>query len=247
MPYQSVSLLNLTGVNTKLKMVQKGCELDAIKLFDMKKQSLTIAAVFISLSLCSQTKNDNSLSFSDTVEKYFDYAKLRQVSCIEVPAGIYSVSFRVGKHNLPHDFQSSNQSLTSLNELMINAIKTSAGKVVLKKKKVKYLLLFYFNTILGCNSSGDTTKVSDNLYSEVSKILGRQLYSVDTSLKRLIKKENNYYVLQPVSIDDNNPAITIKSSGGGFKNCIGQRVLTKQEVEAMEKMIQELRQKKGEN
>ncbi len=146
---------------------------------------------------------------------------------------------------MPFDFQSSAYSFDALNTLFINVIKVSVAKVGLKKRKGKYLQLVYFNTLLGCNSNNDTIKLSNNIYSDVSKILSYQISAIEASFKKSINKPDNYYILEPVSINDNNSAIL--SGGYGFKNDIKQKILTPKEIELLEKRIQEAKNNKIKN
>jgi hypothetical protein len=198
-----------------------------------------LIGLFLALMLCtkSQIQLNSKASFADTVRKYFDYNSLSGVPCTDVPPGIYALSFRVNRHNVPYDFQCSADSLEALKTLLINAIKISAGKAPLKKSKKKYLQFCYFNILLWCNSSGDTTKLNDNIYSDLSKLLSTQLSAIEKSFKTSIKKADEYHVLEIVNINDNNP--NIRKNEIGFRNDTkSSTLLTKEEVEMIIKEIE---------
>lgn len=194
-----------------------------------------IAFFCFSISAYSQNKKDNKVSFSDTVEKYFDYDRLSQISCIDVPPGIYSFSFRIDTLNNPYDFNSSTDSLEILNALFKNAIRVALRRVTFERSNKKYLLLAYFNTLLRCNSSNDTTALSENLYAEITKILRYQLSTIETSIGKLISTGDDYYIFPTVCIDDNNLSNKIKRKG--FRNDARQRTATPEEIESFEKKI----------
>ena len=201
--------------------------------------------MIFSLLSKSQSKESNDASFADTVKKYFDYNKLNQIPCSETPPGIYALSFRIDKSNKPFDFQWSADSLETLKGFFIDAIKVSADKVGFEKSKKRYLQLCYFNILLWCNSSNDTTKLSNNIYSDLSKLLSNQLTSIEKTFKKSIKDKNDYRVLETVVINDNNPNQLKLSTR--FQNDTGQRSVTKEEIEKMELMIQEIKRKKEKN
>jgi hypothetical protein len=207
----------------------------------MKKYFNLIFCIFCINVASSQNSGVVRVSFADTIAKYFNYDTLRQIPCAKSPPGIYAVAFRLHKKKVSFDSPLYTDSLSELNTLFVSAIRNSLGKMHLKKKNKKYLQFFYFNTLLGCNSINDTAKFSGNINSEVSKILSFQLYSIRTSLKKLIKNPAEYYILPCVIIDDNNPAI--RTNRREFINDTKPKSFTPKEIETMEKMVQETKGK----
>ncbi len=211
----------------------------------MRKCLILILCICLTYIGNSQTHSNETASFADTIIKYFDYDTLRQIPCTRTPPGVYSIAFRVRKKELQFDLLSTSDSLEPLRTLFISVIKRSASKMPLRKRSKKYLQIFYFNTLLGCNSNSDTVSLSNNIYRDVSKILGYQLSSIEDSFRRLLSIPGNYYILLPVIINDNNPAI--RPIGRGFKNDIKQRTFTPKEIEIFEKMIQKTKQDRIKN
>lgn len=188
-----------------------------------------------SLYADSQTKINNKISFADTVKKYFDYKSLNEAFCNDVPPGIYAMSFRVNKNHIPYDFEFSNDSLKILKLLFVNVIKSSAKKTQLRKNRRRYLQLFYFNIILNCNSINDTTKISNNIYSDLSKLLSSQLSAIETSFQKIIKYIHEYRVLESIIINDfysNN-----WKNEKGFRNDIKKNSKSKDELESLIKKV----------
>jgi hypothetical protein len=205
----------------------------------MKPVLLIISSLLWASAAKAQT--DKTTAFADTVKKYFDYPKLGEVACANAPVGIYAVTFRMGRDHLPYDIQFSNDSLTQLKELFVNAVKTSAQKIILPRSKKPYLQLCYFNAILLCNSSADSTPVSENIYSDLSKLQGLQLAGIERSFKQLIRNAEEYNVLSTVVIDHNLPANKYHT---GFRNDTRGKKLTEQQKQEIEWQVQ---QRKREN
>lgn len=191
----------------------------------------------------SQNKINTGHSFADTVKKYFPYNELGRISCNLIPTGIYGLAFDVDNKGIPYNFQSSSDSLVRLDTLLIDAIKVSTQKVHLKKGENKYLQLFFINILLGCNSTYDSTKPNSNLYSDLAKILDRQLSGIEDSFKEIISDAGNYSVLETVIIDDNNPNLKFRKIG--FQNDTKESPEDKNNLELIQK-IQKLKDSKQE-
>ncbi len=142
------------------------------------------------------------LNFSRVLESLVNHKEINKLPCSDVPPGIYSLSFKINKQHQPQDFQFSNDSLNSLRSFLIVNVLTSSRKVNLPSSESKYLLLFYINVSLWCDSRNDTTVIGENLNVEIIKMLSKQLDKTELSFKTLIPAPGEYIFLNTICITD---------------------------------------------
>lgn len=175
-------------------------------------------------------------TFADTVKKYFDYRKISETPCKNVPTAIYAVTFTVDKNHAAQNFTFSNDTLIALRHLLTTAIQLSAMKARLSETKIPYLQLFYLNTVLLCDNTADSTPLSDNIYSDVSRLLGAQLNGIKNSFENLLNKPEAFMVLPAIMIDNN---FNNHSPHKGFVNDTRASKMTDQQKAELEKLIQD--------
>jgi len=174
-----------------------------ILLFSMLFSSFNV----ISQETISSSKYENvkSLHLSDSIKKYFDYDTLHNFSCLQVPTGMYALSFKVDGKQTLYDIDFSGDNLPVLKNLLTVALQKSLKSIKFKPTKKRYLQLVYFNNILGCNNSSDTL-LSDSspIATRVLQFHVRQLALIAKTFNS-IKEQQECIALKPVIINDNNP------------------------------------------
>ncbi len=147
---------------------------------------------------------ENTIVFSDSVKKYFNYDTLQMISCKDVEIGLYSLSFNISGKNIPTFLEFSHTNST-IENLFKNAINKSLQYAPIRKGK-NYIMFFYYINSTWCSKAFDTGKVSTNVYRDVANLLGNQLTNIKKSIPKGIKGGTKRYKIIGVSIiDDNNP------------------------------------------
>lgn len=220
----------------------------------MRKRYLVIT--FFITSHCLAQNADTS--FANIVCKNFNYDTLKYISCVNTPPGIYAIRFRADKHGNFNNFSPLNDSVTTLNLLFIEAIKNSNPLFISEKmKKGDYLQLFYFNNVSHCNPnrqkdnslpisfSDSIVDFSKPYEKEMIKILSGELVSIQKSIQNLQQfsmNGRNVILLPPVIIDNNDPKM--EKPKAGFWNDTPKRTPTKEQLDNIQKLIQQRKNEK---
>ena len=175
------------------------------------KTILLFSMLFSSFNVISQETISSSkygdaktLNLSDSIKKYFDYDTLGNFSCLQVPTGIYALSFKVDGKQTLYDIDFSEENFPALRNLLTIALQKSLKSINFKSTRKRYLQLVYFNNILGCNNSSDTL-LSDSspIATRVLQFHVRQLALIAKTFDS-IKEQQQCILLKPVIINDDN-------------------------------------------
>ena len=174
-----------------------------ILLFSMLFSSFNV----ISQETISSSKYEDAetLHLSDSIKKYFDYDRLGNFSCLQVPTGIYALSFKVDGKQTLYDIDFSGENFPALKNLLTIALQKSLKSINFKSTRKRYLQLVYFNNILGCNNSSDTL-LSDSspIATRVLQFHVRQLALIAKNFNS-IKEQQECIALKPIIIKNDNP------------------------------------------
>jgi hypothetical protein len=191
----------------------------------MNRKFLLIVCCLISAGSIAQS----NLSIAKEISKNFNYDTLPSISCLNVPVGIYLVSFQIDKNRAIKNFVFSNDSLTDLNFLFFEAIQKSIFSGQAKLKQGKYLQLIYFSNVSFCNENRDKNNKLKIIGTDTATIdfsindkdiiqqMNLLFASFEKSIINLSKKSfSGTFTYLPVAIINNvNPNRKISS---GFKN-----------------------------
>ena len=158
----------------------------------------------------SKYEDAETLHLSDSIKKYFDYDTLGNFSCLQVPTGIYALTFKVNGKQTLYDTDFSGENLPALKNLLTIALQKSLKSINFKSTRKRYLQLVYFNIILSCNNSSDTLlSNSQPIAKQQLQLFVRQLMLIEKTFNS-IKSGKECVVLEPVTIDDNHPNRSVR-------------------------------------
>lgn len=217
----------------------------------MKKLFLAILSWLLVFVTSAQESRDvkskfHTASLADSIRKYFNYDTLRYIPCLQVPAGVYALGFKIGNNRKPYGYEFSQDSLAILKNLFIgaleHALRTQSFQMTAGKK---YMQLIYYNNFLGCLALHDTISDPGGIHKEMSDFLANQLHLIERSFTYIRKNDSTqYFFLKAVVINNDNPnrPQLQKSFNKDFRKAT-QSELPK---EQMQRMIQEVGKKKTE-